>query len=71
MFEGSGKYLSEPVFIVFRHMGHADVVKIDLVLLVKRAALHAQFQQVLCLILLEQFQVRPDLRLAVKSRTPC
>lgn len=47
MFEGSGKYLSEPVFLVFRHMGHTDVVKIDLVLLVKQAALHAQFQQVL------------------------
>ena len=27
MFEGPRKYLREPVFVVFRHMRHADVVK--------------------------------------------
>ena len=44
MFEGSWEHLREAIFVVFRHMRHADMVKIDLVLLVKQTTSHAQFQ---------------------------
>src|SRR5271166_1910431 len=44
MLEGSRKYLREPIFVVFRYMRDANVVKIDLVFLVKRTTPHAQCQ---------------------------
>jgi hypothetical protein len=38
MFEGSREYLRKPIFVVFRNVRHANVVKIDLVLPVERTA---------------------------------
>ena len=44
MLEGSWKYLREPIFVVFRNIRHANVIKIEIVLLVKRTTSHAQCQ---------------------------
>src|SRR6266568_771861 len=44
MFEDSREYLGEWIFVIVRHLGHADSVEIDLVFLVKRTTLHAHFK---------------------------
>lgn len=44
MCEDLREYPGESIFVIFRHSGHADPVKIDLVFLVKRATLHAEFK---------------------------
>jgi hypothetical protein len=43
MLKHFGKDFGESLFVVFWHMSHANVVKIDLVLLVEQTALHAEF----------------------------
>jgi hypothetical protein len=42
MLKGSRQYPFEPIFVAFRYMSYADVVQIDLVLLMKQTASHAK-----------------------------
>jgi hypothetical protein len=45
MLVSSRENFGQPLFLVFRHLGHAYIIQIDPVLPVKRAAPDAKFKQ--------------------------
>src|SRR5215467_1472391 len=69
MLEGIGKYLSEPIFIVFGYVSHPNGIKIDLVSLMQWAAAYQAAGSV-CRLLSVQSPARQDLQLVLRSRTP-